>query len=462
MKKVIQFTKVRLIMLAFSVLIVVAGYVTMALRGGFNVGIDFTGGLNKQFQIAPVAMFLEYRGEGRATVDVRPGYLSLDLSVEESGGPLILDFDQYGTIGELAAALDGVKGMDVQRVEGLESDATDGVLALGFVVDLSGGPLPINIMPTPDTAPAASIENVRDVLAPLGAISIQVIGNSQNQEYLLKVPVFEEEDSEFLQRMDANVTSLLANGFGADTVIAKKIEFVGAVFSIELIRGALSSIAVALILILIYITIRFRFVFAIAAITALVHDVAIMIGVIGGAQLEVSGTTVAAILTIIGYSLNDTIVVFDRVRENTGLMPDSGREVIINTSITQSLSRTTITSITTLLAVVAIYIFGTGAIKDFAFNLIIGVVVGTYSSIFIAAQIVLGWQQLGDRRGRREKRQEGIAKPGEKKEDTSGGVESESSPQTQVPPETGNEPQNMPFVPQTRRPPKKKKKKKRR
>ncbi|MFW5686207.1 MAG: protein translocase subunit SecF, partial [Spirochaetota bacterium] len=126
--------------------------------------------------------------------------------------------------------------------------------------------------------------------------------------------------------------------------------------------------------------------------------VAFMLVFIGALQIEVSTATIAAILTIIGYSLNDTIVIFDRIRENERLMRESGFETIINASITQSLSRTLITSITTLLAVTAIYIFATGTVQLFALNLMIGVIVGTYSSIFIASPTLLGFRRATRKR----------------------------------------------------------------
>ena len=147
-----------------------------------------------------------------------------------------------------------------------------------------------------------------------------------------------------------------------------------------------------------YIWFRFKLGFAISAITALGHDVLIMLGFIGTIGLEVSTTTIAAVLTIIGYSLNDTIVVFDRVRENQSLLKGERFDIVVNTSITQSLSRTLITSLTTLLAVLALYLFGTGSIKDFALNLIVGILVGTYSSIFIASPVLLGWTNVVQKR----------------------------------------------------------------
>ena len=149
-----------------------------------------------------------------------------------------------------------------------------------------------------------------------------------------------------------------------------------------------------------YILFRFRAAFAVGALLALIHDIAIMLGVLGTLQLEISTATIAAILTIVGYSLNDTIVIFDRIRENDTLMRDADAELVINTSMTQSLSRTVITSLTTLLAVLAIYIFSTSSIKTFALSLMIGVVVGTYSSMFVAAPTVLIWRQILARRSR--------------------------------------------------------------
>jgi preprotein translocase subunit SecF len=149
---------------------------------------------------------------------------------------------------------------------------------------------------------------------------------------------------------------------------------------------------------MVYIWFRFRLGFAVSAITALAHDVLIMLGFIGTLGLEVSTTTIAAVLTIIGYSLNDTIVVFDRIRENQGFLKGDRFDNIVNTSITQSLSRTIITSLTTLMAVAALYVFGTGAIKDFALNLIVGILVGTYSSIFIASPVLLGWTNAAQKR----------------------------------------------------------------
>ncbi len=412
MKSVIRFSKVRYYMFAFSLILIAAGFVGIVLQNGFNLGVDFTGGINKQFQIALPSFSLRYTGVGEAITDISGERLEIDLTKPEGSEKLVFDFGDYTTAGALFAALRNTPGIAGDLI-GASSVPTEYLISLNFPVDISKEELTVNTRLTPEDDIFAPIHNVREALTELGSFSIQVIGDPRNQEFVLKVPTPSasdpESDKEFLQTVDAKIFELLGERFGANSVLLKKTDFVGSVFSLDLVRGAIWSIIVALALILVYVTVRFRFIFATAAILALVHDVSFMIGVIGTFQLEVTSATIAAVLTIIGYSLNDTIVVFDRIRENTALMPEASRADIIDTSITQSLSRTTITSLTTLLAVLAIYVFGTGVIRDFALNLIVGVVVGTYSSIFIASPIVLGWQNLTGRRKRaRDMRRSGM------------------------------------------------------
>ena len=145
------------------------------------------------------------------------------------------------------------------------------------------------------------------------------------------------------------------------------------------------------ILILIYISWRFEFKFAVGAIVALFHDVLITVGIFSLLNKEISLAIVAALLTIVGYSLNDTIVVFDRIREDLAIMRGKSYEKIINASINQTLSRTIITSVTTLMVVICLFVLGGEVIRDFAFALMIGVIVGTYSSIFVASPVLIEW-----------------------------------------------------------------------
>lgn len=168
----------------------------------------------------------------------------------------------------------------------------------------------------------------------------------------------------------------------------------------EIRRKAVISIAIATIGMLIYITFRFEFKFALSAIIALLHDVLIAIAFYAIFKFQINSSFVAAILTIVGYSINDTIVVFDRIRENIKLMRKDKYEDIVNKSIAQTITRSINTSVTTLMAIGALYIFGVEAIRDFALPLIVGVVVGTYSSIFIASPLWLLFKTRGSKNGK--------------------------------------------------------------
>lgn len=240
---------------------------------------------------------------------------------------------------------------------------------------------------------------VRDALQGLNGVQVQEIGEEGAQEFTVRVRDDGTID-QFSQVMSGRIATQLEEAFGAGAVETLSTNYVGPRFSQDLTRQTVLLTSLALALILLYIWFRFRLAYAVAAIVTLLHDVAIMLGFIATFQIEVATATIAAVLTIIGYSLNDTIVVFDRIRENETLLRDSEFGVVVNTSITQSLSRTLITSLTTLLAVVAIFIFATGTIKDFALNLMVGIVVGTYSSIFVASPFLLSWQRRARARAR--------------------------------------------------------------
>jgi preprotein translocase subunit SecF len=269
---------------------------------------------------------------------------------------------------------------------------------LNFGIDFTAG-LVEQIRIDPD-AVSADIADVREALSGIDGVSLQVVGPPAQQQFTVKV-IAPGEDPSFQNTMEDRLSELLGEAFGPENLEIQSSDFVGPRYSKELAGQTVSIVLVAMLLILIYTAFRFKIRYAVAAVLCLVHDTLVMMGVIAVFQLEVTTITIAAIMTIIGYSLNDTIVIFDRVRENQELMRDSDLQVILNTSITQSMSRTLLTSLTTLLAVATIFIFGTGDIKNFALNLMVGVVVGTYSTIFIASPIVLGWSRLADRKRRR-------------------------------------------------------------
>jgi preprotein translocase SecF subunit len=176
----------------------------------------------------------------------------------------------------------------------------------------------------------------------------------------------------------------------------RREEKVGPKIGEELRTDALTAILISLVGIIVYMTLRFEFKFSIAAILALVHDVMITITIFSLCNKEITLPIVAALLTIVGYSLNDTIVVFDRIREDLKIYRKDSYGNILNLSINQCLSRTVNTSMTTLLVIISIYIFGGEVIHDFSFALLIGVMVGTYSSIYIASPVLLEWYNFSE------------------------------------------------------------------
>ena len=263
---------------------------------------------------------------------------------------------------------------------GLGSIAFSGGLKYG--IDFAGGTLvQLQFKSPPD------IEVIRDGLKTigLGESTIQEFGSKK--DILIRV----ERSEEKLEAVGAMIKRSLSGKFNIDEIILERVEMVGPKVGRDLREKALLSILYAIIGIVIYISWRFEFQYAIAAIIALIHDVLVTMGAFSIFDKEFTLVIVAAFLTIIGYSLNDTIVVFDRIRENLRRRGKSSLSEIINSSINQTLSRTLLTSGTTLLVVVALFFFGGEIIHDFSFALLVGVFVGTYSSIFIASVFLVYW-----------------------------------------------------------------------
>jgi len=236
----------------------------------------------------------------------------------------------------------------------------------------------------------AKLQTVADA-AQLGKFEVEARGSEERPEYQLVV-----------QELQSTVAARLAERFGVDTFDAVKgverVETVGPRVGQQLREDGMVSMLLALLFILIYIAFRFDGRYAPGAVLALFHDVIITLGVFAALQTEVSLPILAALLSIIGYSLNDTIVIFDRIRENLGAMASDDVSHVVNVSINDSLSRTLLTSLTTLLAVIALYFFGGGLVKNFALALIIGIVVGTYSSSFIASPIMIAMHNWREQR----------------------------------------------------------------
>jgi len=238
----------------------------------------------------------------------------------------------------------------------------------------------------------ATIEKVRDALkGSEHSFTVQPVGAAADHQYQLRAVAKQSEAKEanLQEKLSGAAQTALEKVFGAGSVKVEQTEFIGPSLSSELVVQTTWIALAAVLVILLYIWFRFKFAYALAAIIALIHDPIFILGLVGTIQMEVTTATIAVILTIIGYSLNDTIVVFDRIRENIRLHQGMNMYDLIDLAITQTLSRTLVSSLTVILAMAAVFLFTQGAIKDFAEALIIGVVVGTYSSIFVAAPLMV-------------------------------------------------------------------------
>jgi len=249
---------------------------------------------------------------------------------------------------------------------------------LNFGIDFKGGTL----IELRSTDSKINVSSLRDNLNSmnLGDVSVKNFGNET--DFLIKFEI--NNNKNIIEEIKANLDKSFGNTFDF-----RRVENVGPKVSAELLKSGVIAIAMALTLMLIYIWIRFEWQFSLGAILALFHDVIITLGVFSVFSLEINLSIVAAVLTIVGYSMNDTVVIFDRVRENLRKYADVKIFELTNISINETLSRTIITSVTTLLALLSIFIFGGEILKGFSLAMILGVIFGTYSSIYIANPVLV-------------------------------------------------------------------------
>ena len=250
---------------------------------------------------------------------------------------------------------------------------------LNYGVDFKGGTL----IELRTDVNSNNIATIRDSLNQmnLGDISVKSFGNET--DFIIKFEKQNSNDPKFIE----NIKLKLSSSIG--TIDFRRVENVGPKVSSELLKSGIIAISLSLAAMLIYIWIRFEWQFSLGAILALFHDVIITLGVFSLFSLEINLSIVAAVLTIVGYSMNDTVVIFDRVRENLKKYSDIKIFELTNISINETLSRTIITSVTTMLALLSIYIFGGEILKGFSLAMILGVLFGTYSSIYIANPILV-------------------------------------------------------------------------
>ena len=250
---------------------------------------------------------------------------------------------------------------------------------LNFGIDFKGGTL-IELRTQDNQTNVATLRGVFSKMN-LGDINIKKFG--QDNDYLIKIEK-KDTSSNIIELIKEDLTNSIGENF-----TFRRVENVGPKVSSELLKSGITAILLSLAAMLFYIWIRFEWQFSLGAIIALFHDVLITLGLFSLLNLEINLSIVAAVLTIVGYSMNDTVVIFDRVRENLRKYSDIKIFDLTNKSINETLSRTLITSITTLLALLSIYLFGGEILKGFSLAMIFGVIFGTYSSIYIANPILV-------------------------------------------------------------------------
>ena len=250
---------------------------------------------------------------------------------------------------------------------------------LNFGIDFKGGTL-IEIKKDENL----SIAEIRNQLSELNIGDIQIQTFGSDDIILIRI----ENSNNLDANADMSSIELIRSSLGNDVII-QRTEIVGPKVSSELIQKGIIAIIIAVFLMLFYIWIRFEWQFSIGAVTALIHDVMITMGIFSFLQIEFNLSIIAALLTIIGYSMNDTVVVYDRIRENLRKYKQMNIFDLINQSLNETMSRTLLTSVTTLLALFSLYFLGGEVLKGFTLAMIIGVFIGTYSSVFIASQIIL-------------------------------------------------------------------------
>ena len=354
----IDFMRVRGPAIAFSLILVVASLVSLKIPGP-NFGLDFAGGTELQLKFAGDVSTSELRAlltelgyQGSSVIEVADSkneYMIRVLPTSEKERLATEKKWEKALKGKLGDAFASVKispGLDKIKLR-LNAEGDEAAIESAL------------------TSAGASVMEVRP------------FGRTSDHRYEIS-----------MSGVAQDIVAQLRNKLGAKAPgEPQRVEWVGPKAGEQLKEAAIKSLLWAIAIIMVYVAFRFDIRFAPGGVVAMLHDAIVVLGVYVLFQREMNLTTVAALLTIMGYSINDTIVVFDRIRENMGRLRDKSLRELINLSTSQMLSRTIVTSLTTLLSVVAFFIWGTKVIEDIAFALIVGIIVGTFSSIYIAAPI---------------------------------------------------------------------------
>ncbi len=364
-----------------SLAVIVFGIVGLVTKG-INFGIDFKPGLIEEVRVAPPVAEVTYNGSAKVAMELSAGQLDLVISglgaVNETRS---FNFAEFTTVGTLAAEMNKVSGVNVKV---LNADFASTKLFLNSAVSNQLTDSVLYVYPSGTSE--ITTDDVRSALASLSGIDVKQLGQGADASYQIRMGATKELSQADMQE---SVNNQLYSAFGKENVAIVKTDFIGSSMSNSIASKSILMFVLTVALIWIYAAFRFHWDFALGSVIALIHDTMIMLTFITWTQMEFSTTVLAAVLTIIGYSINATVVILDRIRYNLVYMKDVKTFTpILNQSLSDTLVRSILTTVTTLFAVISLYVFTTGSIKDFSLALIVGLISGMYSSIFISSGFI--------------------------------------------------------------------------
>ena len=378
--KTIKFNKGFVPSAILSVIIIAFGIVGFFLKG-VNLGLDFKPGAIEEVRIAEPVASITYNGAAGITVELSSGQMDVIISGNGATNETrSYNFNEVKTVSELAAELEKIDDIHVKVIDG-SYDTRKLFLNSAVTNQLST----TNLYIYPAGTSEVTTDDIREALKD-SRVSIKQLGSGVDASYQIRIGADENSTQETL---DTAINSKLYEKFGTEKVAIVKQDFIGSGMSKSTTVKSIIMFVCVVLLIWVYAAIRFHWDFALGSVIALIHDALIMLTFIIWTQMEFSTTVLAAVLTIIGYSINATVVILDRIRYNLKMMKDvKNFNEILNRSLSDTLIRSILTTVTTLMAVVALYVFTSGSIKDFSLALIVGLISGIYSSIFISSAFI--------------------------------------------------------------------------
>jgi len=402
MKKLIRFSKFFIPAAIISVLLVIFGIAGYIYNDGFALGVDFQAGLIQEVQIAPAAFNLVWNGTASAEIRFSRSLGYIEIIILGSGidnRTFTFPYNEYTTIGSLKIAMEEQIEDIVMNISADENINTQWLIYSSLGNRLLSDEVPYIVHYIEPQSPSVDISEVRAAMSGFAhSVSVQNLGTPSDRQFMIRV-----EDQEEGRVTSVEIVQTLEEHFGKGSIAVLRSDYVGSRFSKDLTDQAGVLIFLTLLLVLIYSAIRFRLQFAVGAVIAIMYDVLVIIAFVVWTRMEFTTLSIAAILTILGYSTNNTIILFDRIRENLRINQDTPFVDILDISLTAILGRTIITTLSTMLAVVALFVFTTGAMKDFALALLVGMTSGVFTTLFIVSGFINFWENQKNKREKKKK-----------------------------------------------------------